>query len=136
MTKSRTTAVHVPQAILLVAGRRFTSLCRRWRRVLLSAALVCLTPAVSLLYYIATSGYPKTWGPLGGLTTWPGHLISEWILGRPVWLATTSGTYVQHIQDWALLMGANFLGWLLVFAALTLALRLIALMQSSSGSNE
>jgi hypothetical protein len=125
MTKSRTTAVDVPEAVLLAAGRRLTSLCRRWRWALLSAGLVCLTPVVSLLYYISTRGYPKTWGPLGGFTTWPGHLIAEWILGRPVWLATTSGTYVQHIQDWALLMGANYFGWLLVFVTLSIAFRLI-----------
>ncbi len=114
---------YVTLKVIMNIARGIGSLYRNFRRACWGAGFVGLIPTITLACYMLTTGYPKSWGPLGSMTTLPGHVVAEAILGRPVWLATTEGTYAQHVKDWLLLLCTNFSGWFVIFAILTAALR-------------
>lgn len=117
---------YVTLRALKTLGRGVASFYRRFRWACLAALTVGLIPTIYLVYSLATTGFPQSfWGPLGKVTTLPGYLLLEGVLGHDVPLATTGLTYNEHVERWLTMLVANFFCWLLVFVAVTAVVRLL-----------
>lgn len=98
----------------------------RYRWALLGALLISALPTAHLVEKMLTTGYPKPfWGFFGRVTTFPGYLVLEGLLGYWVPLADADASYSWHVTRWVVLLLVNLMGWMLILAALTALVRIL-----------